>query len=120
MRATIQRTLSLSRIRLWLPFACVILAFFSFASVACAAQCSDVDCAQMTDKTAPMDDDKEPQSLDVMIGGGCMLCCNIIVDQPILQPTESTRPLQYSFVPMQHPLHRIAPDIPPPRIFRIV
>jgi hypothetical protein len=100
--------------RLWLPFACVMLAFFSCASMACAAECSGTDCAQMTSDPAPTKGDA-PQGFDIMIAGGCALCCNIIVDQAALSAEQPLRPPLYAAVLTQQPSRHIAPDIPPPR-----
>jgi hypothetical protein len=119
MTLAINRAISLPLSRVWLAVACLMLAFFSFASVACAAQCSGVDCAQMADETAPAGSNSN-QGLDVMIGGGCVLCCNVIADQPALTGAQAFRPLLYSAIPAQQSSRRIAPDIPPPRIIAIL
>ncbi len=116
---TIKRTASVRGARLWLLFACVMLAFFSFASMACAAQCSGIACAQIAGDTAPTDDNGT-QGLDIMIAGGCVLCCNVIVDQPALTSVQPLPQQLYAAVLAQQSSRRIAPDIPPPRIIAIL
>jgi hypothetical protein len=116
---TIKRAASVRRAFFWLPLGCVMLAFFSFASMACAAQCSGTNCAQMSGDTAPKDDNGN-QGLDIMIGGGCALCCNILVDLPALSGEQPPSPLLFSAVLAQQSSRRIAPDTPLPRIIAIL
>ena len=111
---TIRLAASVRGVRLGLPFACVMLAFFSFASMACAAQCSAIECIQMAGNPAPTDDNGT-QSLDIMVAGGCALCCNIIVDQAALSAEQPLRPPVYAAVLAQQSSRLIAPDTPPPR-----
>jgi hypothetical protein len=113
---TIKRTASVRGASLWLPFACVMLAFFSFASMACAAQCSGVECTQMSGDPAPTN----PQGIDIMVAGGCTLCCNIIVDQAALSAKQPLSPPLYAAVFALQTSRRIAPDIPPPRVFDLL
>ena len=115
----IKRTSSLRGARLLLPLACVMLAFFSFASMVCAAECSGTDCAQMAGDPAPTNGN-DPQDIDIMVAGGCALCCNIIVDQAALSAEQPLRSPLYSTVLAQQPSRNIAPDIPPPRMFDLV
>jgi hypothetical protein len=112
---TIKRTVSVRGAHLWLPLACVMLAFFSFASMACAAQCSGVECAQMAGDTAPTDDNGS-QDLDIMVAGGCVLCCNILADSPVLSAAQPLDSLLFSTIFSPQSSRHIAPDIPPPRI----
>jgi hypothetical protein len=116
---TIKRTASVRGARLWLSFACVMLAFFSFASMACAAQCSGVECTQMAGDSTPTNGD-DPQGIDIMVAGGCVLCCNIIVDQAALSAEQPLRPPLYAAVFAPQSSRRIAPDIPPPRVFDLL
>lgn len=116
---TIKRTASVRGAHFWLPFACVMLAFFSFASMACAAQCSGIACAQMAGDTAPTNDNGT-QGLDIMIAGGCVLCCNVIADQPALTSVQPLPQQLYAAVLAQQSSRRIAPDIPPPRMFDLL
>jgi hypothetical protein len=119
MTLTINRIISLALSRVWLAVACIMLVFFSFASMACAAQCSGIDCAQMADKTIPTGSNNN-QGFDIMIGGGCVLCCNVIADQTALTVAQTFRPLLYFAILTQHSSRHIAPDIPPPRIIVII
>jgi hypothetical protein len=112
----IKRAVSLRSARLWLPLACVIFSFFSFASMACAAQCAGADCVQVADDSAPTNSG-DTQNLDIMIAGGCMLCCNIIVDQIALTGVPPLHPPLYAAALCQQSSRHIAPDIPPPRSF---
>ena len=115
MTMAISRIILLPRSRVWLPFACFMLAFFSFASMACAAECSGVDCAQTAG--APSDtEDNNTHGLTVMISGDCVMCCNIMTDQPVLAGAEPLRPLPYAIALAQQSSRHIAPDIPPPRM----
>lgn len=118
-KMTIKRTASARGARLWLSFACVMLTFFSFASMACAAQCSGVECTQMAGDPAPTNGD-DPQGIDIMVAGGCALCCNIIVDQAVLSAEQPLRPPLYAAVFAQQSSRHIVPDIPPPRMFDLV
>jgi hypothetical protein len=113
---TIERRTLVRHSRLWLPFACVMLAFFSFASMACAAECSGTDCAQMAGDPAPTNDNNS-QDIDIMMAGGCALCCNVIIDQAALNAAQPLRPPLYAAVLAQQSSRYIAPDIPPPRMF---
>lgn len=116
---SIKQAASVRGARLWLPLACVMLAFFSFASMACAAQCSGVECAQMAGDTPPTDDNGS-QDLDIMVAGGCALCCNILADSPVLSAAQPLDSLLFSTIFSLQSSRHIAPDIPPPRIIDFV
>jgi hypothetical protein len=60
------------------------------------------------------------QCLDIMVGGGCVLCRNIIPDQIALTGVHPFRPLLYSALLRQQSYRHIAPDIPPPRMIAIL
>lgn len=110
----IKRAMSLRSAPVWLPLACVMLSFFSFASMACAAQCASVDCVQVVDDSVPTNSGNT-QNLDIMIAGGCALCCNVIVDQIALTRVQPLQPPLYVAALSQQSSRHIAPDIPPPR-----
>lgn len=114
MTMATRRITLLPHSRIWLPFACLMLAFFSFASMACAAQCSGVACTQTAD-TPSHNEKNDTHGITVMIGGDCVMCCNVMTDEPVLTSIEPLRTLPYATAPMQQSSRHIVPDIPPPR-----
>jgi hypothetical protein len=115
----IKRTASLRGAGLWLPLVCVMLAFFGFASIACAAQCSGTNCAQMADNSVPPNSN-DTQDFDIMMASGCILCCNIIINQAAFIAEQPLHPPFYTAVLAKQSSRHITPDIPPPRMFDIV
>ncbi|MEK6638596.1 MAG: hypothetical protein AABY88_10985 [Pseudomonadota bacterium] len=73
----------------------------------------------MPGNSAPING-SDTHDIDIMMAGGCVLCCNIIVDQATLSAEQPLSPPLFVAVLTQQPSRHIAPDIPPPRIFDLL